>query len=195
MPRTQAANDEVKEATRKKLTAAAVRLFAKQGYSATSIRAVAGEAGVSLGLLYHYFPSKEAVLEALLADAMADVQVTFEAARREKTAADFVKALLTSAGEQLRVNRAAWQVSYGLRHQPEVIAGLERSTTKARTTMLGFLEAELRRRRVTNARIEAEVLFALVEGIGQQVVARPRAYPLVAVIQTVAARYERRSAR
>lgn len=175
--------------TPEKLLRAAVRLFAKQGYAATSIRALASEAGVSLGLLYHYFPSKEAVLEALMADGLADVQFTFEAAQKEPSAAGFVRALLTSAGERLRLHRAAWQVSYGLRHQPEVIDGLARTITKARTHMLGFLESELKKRKVPNSAIEAEVLFALVEGIGQQVVQRPRAYPLDAVIDSVASRY------
>lgn len=180
----------MKEVTRGKLLAAAVRLFAKQGYSATSIRALASEAGVAVGLLYHYFPSKDAVLEALMADGMADVQVTFERARSEKSAAGFVRALLTSAGEQLRAHRAAWQVSYGLRHQPQVVKGLVRSIEKARELMLGFLEAELRRRHVPSARIEAELLFATVEGISQQLVQRPRAYPLEEVIEAAAARYE-----
>ncbi|MDP3152109.1 MAG: helix-turn-helix domain-containing protein [Archangium sp.] len=195
MPRTQAANDEVREATRQTLLEAAVRLFARQGYSATSIRALASEAGVALGLLYHYFPSKEAVLEALLADGMADVEVTFEAARQGVTAADFVRALLWSAGERLKAHRSAWQVSYGLRHQPQVVEGLAGTLEKSRKHMLSFLEAELRRRDVPNARIEAEVLFATVEGIGQQLVQRPRAYPLEEVIDTVASRYARRRTR
>ena len=195
MPRTQAANDEVREATREKLLEAAVRLFARQGYSATSIRALASEAGVALGLPYHYFPSKEAVLVALLADGMADVEFTFEAARKGITAADFVRALLTSAGEVLKAHRAAWQVSYGLRHQPQVVEGLARTLEKSRKRMLSFLETELSQRKVPNARIEAEVLFATVEGIGQQVVQRPRAYPLAEVIDTVASRYERRGIR
>lgn len=189
MPRATAKS----ERTRKNLLEAAVRLFARQGYAATSIRALASEAGVSLGLLYFYFPSKEAVLEALLADGLADVQVTFEAAKKEPSAAGFVRALLTSAGERLRLHRASWQVSYGLRHQPEVVDGLERSIGKARAHMLGFLEGELRRRKVPNARIEAEVLFALVEGVGQQLVQRPRAYPLEPVIEAAAARYSERN--
>ncbi len=195
MPRTQAANDEVREATREKLLEAAVRLFARQGFSATSIRALASEAGVALGLLYHYFPSKEAVLEALLADGMADVEFTFETARQGVTAADFVRGLLSSAGERLKAHRSAWQVSYGLRHQPQVVEGLARTIEKSRKHMLSFLEAELRRRAVPNARIEAEVLFATVEGIGQQLVQRPRAYPLEEVIDTVASRYARRRTR
>ena len=126
-------------------------------------------------------------------DGLADVQVTFEAARREASAAGFVRALLTSAGEQLRLHRAAWSVTYGLRHQPEVVEGLARSITKARAQMLGFLERELKKRKVPNARIEAEVLFALVEGVSQQVVQRARAYPLDEVIETIASRYSERS--
>ncbi|MEQ1506576.1 MAG: TetR family transcriptional regulator [Myxococcota bacterium] len=40
----------------------ATRLFAEQGYEATTLRRVATEAGVSPGLLYRYFPSKPAVV-------------------------------------------------------------------------------------------------------------------------------------
>lgn len=191
MPRTEAGHEQVREATRARLLAAAVRLFSRQGYSATSVRALASEAGVSLGLLYHYFPSKEAVLQALLAEGMADVQVTFDAAKKEKTAAGFVRALLVSAGEQLKAHRAAWQVSYGLRHQSQVMEGLGRAAERARVRMLGFLEAELGMRGLPSPGVEAEVLFAIVEGIGRQLVQRPRAYPLAAVIDRVAAHYER----
>ena len=180
---------------RTRLLAAAVHLFARQGYSATSIRALASEADVAVGLLYHYFPSKQAVLAALISDAMADVQVTFEAARREPTAPGFVLALLLSAGAQLRNHRAAWQVSYGLRHQPEVMKGSGRAVNQARGAMLRFLEKELRKRGVPDTRLEAEVLFALVDGISQQLVQRPRAYPLNEVIERVAARYEPRRTR
>jgi AcrR family transcriptional regulator len=44
---------------------AAVRVFAAQGYEATRVGDIATEAGVAYGLVYHYFDSKEAVLEAV----------------------------------------------------------------------------------------------------------------------------------
>lgn len=43
----------------------AVRLFQERGYEATTLRAIAAEAGVSVGLLYRYFPNKRAVVFAL----------------------------------------------------------------------------------------------------------------------------------
>ncbi|MEO7191319.1 MAG: TetR/AcrR family transcriptional regulator [Vicinamibacterales bacterium] len=52
-------------ATRERLYATATQLIATRGYEATTLRDVAKEAGVSVGLLYRYFPSKQAVVIAL----------------------------------------------------------------------------------------------------------------------------------
>jgi len=52
-------------AARNRLYATAMKLIAARGYEATTLRDVAKDAGVSVGLLYRYFPSKEAVVIAL----------------------------------------------------------------------------------------------------------------------------------
>jgi AcrR family transcriptional regulator len=52
-------------AARDRLYGIAVRLIAERGYEATTLRDIAKEAGVSVGLLYRYFPSKQAVVLAL----------------------------------------------------------------------------------------------------------------------------------
>src|SRR5437763_5881470 len=53
------------EDKRKAILDAAVRVFAAQGYEASRVGDVAKEAGVAYGLVYHYFGSKDAVLEAV----------------------------------------------------------------------------------------------------------------------------------
>jgi AcrR family transcriptional regulator len=52
-------------AARDRLYATATQLIAARGYEATTLRDIAKEAGVSVGLLYRYFPSKQAVVIAL----------------------------------------------------------------------------------------------------------------------------------
>lgn len=47
------------EASRAVILNAALDLFQERGYDATTMRAIADRAGVSLGSSYHYFPSKE----------------------------------------------------------------------------------------------------------------------------------------
>jgi TetR/AcrR family transcriptional regulator, fatty acid metabolism regulator protein len=58
--RTQAVEDK-----RRQLLDAAVRVFARKGYHASRVGDIAEEAGVAHGLLYHYFRSKDDVLEAV----------------------------------------------------------------------------------------------------------------------------------
>lgn len=55
------------EATRQRLYDVAVRLFAEQGYDATTLRQIAREAEVSPATLYKHFPGKQAVVLALYA--------------------------------------------------------------------------------------------------------------------------------
>src|SRR5712671_858513 len=52
------------ERTKERILAAALELFKKDGYEATTMRMVADAAGVSLGNAYYYFASKELLLQA-----------------------------------------------------------------------------------------------------------------------------------
>jgi TetR/AcrR family fatty acid metabolism transcriptional regulator len=73
---------------RRILIDAAVRVFARRGYHAARVGDIAEEAGVAHGLLYHYFSSKEEVLETIfnetwseLLEAVRDVEESGDPAR------------------------------------------------------------------------------------------------------------------
>ena len=53
-------------ARREQILETALKLFAAQGFNATSTRQVAKEAGIAEGLIFHYFPTKASLLTALL---------------------------------------------------------------------------------------------------------------------------------
>ena len=56
------------EEKRRQLLDASVRVFARKGFHASRVGDIAEEAGVAHGLLYHYFKSKDEVLEAVFHD-------------------------------------------------------------------------------------------------------------------------------
>lgn len=56
--------------TQEEIRRAAVRLFARLGYHATSMRAIAAAAGVQPAAIYHWYASKEAILVELQDDFM-----------------------------------------------------------------------------------------------------------------------------
>lgn len=57
--------------TRTRIIRAARTLFHEQGYGATGVATIQREAGVKPGSFYHFFPAKEALLEAVLDDYLA----------------------------------------------------------------------------------------------------------------------------
>ncbi len=72
-----------REQTRAKLLDAARALFARQGVDNTRISEITDEADVGFGSFYNHFDSKEAILEAVLADTVAAQGVAVEAITAE----------------------------------------------------------------------------------------------------------------
>jgi len=56
---------ERREASREAITGAAQRLFAEYGFAAVTVDQIAQAAGLAKGAVYHHFPSKEAIFEAV----------------------------------------------------------------------------------------------------------------------------------
>ncbi|OLZ46990.1 TetR/AcrR family transcriptional regulator [Amycolatopsis keratiniphila] len=63
------------EETRSLIVATALRLFAENGYDRTTMRAIAAEAGVSVGNAYYYFASKDQLIQGFY-DEIAKAHLT-----------------------------------------------------------------------------------------------------------------------
>ena len=68
---TERANGQ--EDKRRLILEAAVRVFAAKGYNTCRVGDIAEEAGVAHGLLYHYFRSKEEVLDCVFRETWSDI--------------------------------------------------------------------------------------------------------------------------
>ena len=117
---------------RRQILDAAIRVFARQGFHACRVSDIADEAGVAYGLVYHYFGSKEEILNTLfterwqiMLDAIAEIDKQQETPAREKLYAiasfivdsyrhdpDLMKVII------VEVTRAA--NSFGQTHLPKI---------------------------------------------------------------------------
>jgi AcrR family transcriptional regulator len=188
-PRTAVQNQEVRALTRAKLLNAALELFASRGYASTPVDAIADAAGVSAGLLYYHFDSKTDLLHAIFEQSLADVQATFAAADREPAAIDRLPALLRSAGAIVPRHRSFWAVWYGLRMQHDVLKGLGPSVAQFTAAIVRTLERYLRDIHWPDPAIEAQLLFAQIDGMCQHYVLDPDHYPLDRMIERLIERY------
>lgn len=67
------------EERRRQILEAAVRVFARSGYHGSRVGDIAEEAGVAHGLLYHYFSSKEQVLQTVFRENWGELLERFRA--------------------------------------------------------------------------------------------------------------------
>jgi AcrR family transcriptional regulator len=85
-PRTSPRKSAVQERSRATVDAilqATARVLVKVGYDRASTNRVAAAAGVSIGSLYQYFPSKEALVAALIEKHVADMTALISSALAE----------------------------------------------------------------------------------------------------------------
>lgn len=68
---------EQHEGKRREILAAAHRCFLRHGLQGASISMICKEAGISPGHLYHYFPSKEAIVEQMADDYLSALHAHF----------------------------------------------------------------------------------------------------------------------
>src|SRR6188472_2610773 len=71
MPRSPEDNQQLKDSRSIEILRAASRVFAKKGFAAAKISDIAREAGLSHGLVYHYFENKDAIFGAILEEKLA----------------------------------------------------------------------------------------------------------------------------
>lgn len=69
MARNQATNQKLKDERRQQILSAALLLFATRGLAATKVTDIATAVGMSQGLMYHYFRSKEEIFTELIRGA------------------------------------------------------------------------------------------------------------------------------
>lgn len=87
-----------KDATRELLLEAATTLLADEGYAALRVAAVAQKAGVSLGGMLHHFPTKEAMVLAVIERLSARVaHIAEQDAMRDSERGDILKLMAESA--------------------------------------------------------------------------------------------------
>lgn len=188
-PRRAEQNEQLREESKMRIIESALTLFASHGYEQTSIRMIARRAGIAQGLLYNYFAGKEQLLHEIFARSVADVRESFARAEASGEPGERIERLIRVSFALIREHMAFWRLSYGVRMQATVLAGLGDLLQEWTGEIRGTLERYFHEAGASNPAIEAIILFALLDGIAQHFVLDPEHYPLDEVTEQIVARY------
>jgi TetR/AcrR family transcriptional regulator, fatty acid metabolism regulator protein len=104
---------------RRQILDAAIRVFARQGFHSTRVSDIADEAGVAYGLVYHYFSSKDEVLNELFSERWSLLLAAIEEADRG------------SAAPREKLEAVAAFIVDSYRHDPELMKVIIVEVTRA----------------------------------------------------------------
>jgi AcrR family transcriptional regulator len=96
---------DAKVATRRRILETARDRFSRAGFEATTTRDIAAAAGIAAGTLFNYFPSKEAIVMALVAEALDEAHLQFERQPRGESLDEDLFAFIASELQGLRPHR------------------------------------------------------------------------------------------
>jgi len=129
---------------RRQILDAAIRVFARQGFHSTRVSDIADEAGVAYGLVYHYFKSKDEVLNELFSERWSLLLAAIEEADHE------------GAAPRAKLEAVAGFIVDSYRHDPELMKVIIVEVTRAANSFGRTHLPEIRRAYDSIAKIVAE---------------------------------------
>jgi TetR/AcrR family transcriptional regulator, fatty acid metabolism regulator protein len=130
---------------RRQILDAAVRVFARQGFNRCRVSDIADEAGVAYGLVYHYFSSKDQVLNELFEERWSLLLAAIDEADADE-----------DLEPQQKLAAVAAFIVDSYRHDPDLMKVIIVEVTRAANTFARTHLAEIRRAYDGIARIVAD---------------------------------------
>lgn len=176
-PKTPAQNEQIRTESKHKIMEAAFRLIAKNGYDSTSVAMIAKEAGVSKGLLYNYFRSKEALVEALVTAAMSEAD-SIVGELMDSNPKAMLKNVFIWFFKEMRERKDHWRLITELTFKIDKFDFAQQSFTQKLKEYVKMLEQLLVQMNHPNPLQEARLIAAIFDGIGIQSLIARKDYPL-----------------
>lgn len=82
-PRSHEANEQIKDERRNQILQSALKIFTRRGLAATKMSDISTDTGISYGLVYHYFKSKEDIYSELINYAINSIEKVIEEIKKK----------------------------------------------------------------------------------------------------------------
>ena len=119
-PRTPQQFEDIREEKKALIMNVALEHFAKEGYHNTTISHIAKHAGISKGLMYNYFESKEDLLSEIINRSMNEISQYFDPDRDGVLTEEEFELFIRKVFHLLRQKLSFWRLFYQFLMQKDV---------------------------------------------------------------------------
>jgi AcrR family transcriptional regulator len=175
--------------SRQAILKAALRLFAHKGYAETTTEDIAQKVGISKGLIYNYFPSKEKILEHLIDAFVARIVPVMPLVEGDQPTAKYLEAMIRGWFTELRTNPDL--IKLGVQFHTDT--GLKKLVRKKQAELekeyVVLFEEVFRRLGSSDPVVDTLLLESIMDGVGLNYAASPDTFPLDRMEQHLVKQY------
>ena len=168
MPRTKQQNEEIRNKTRRLILDNSLKLFANKGFHGTSISDIAKAAGISKGLAYNYFESKEKILNAIFEEAINSGSILEEQLKNITDPYEKIAFIIQAMFDYIRNEEEFWRLYFAMSLQPEIFETSQTVNIKFAQMYLTIIEKLFKEVGIKESTLEARLFFAGLDGLGLQ---------------------------
>lgn len=184
-PRTKFQLALVRAETLEAILTASLKLFAKKGFDRTAVEDIAKTAKISKGLVYHYFKSKDDILDSLLMNAFDEIMKLEKNIPVEIPPDQIMQTWISLSIERLKSNRVQWQLLFSILFQHNIQKKISGFIQRFRSAALKQMERSMKRLGSPTPYADALIVGCLLDGIGLNYVLAPDDMPLDVLTQRV----------
>lgn len=189
MPRTLKQFEGIREEKKALIMNVALELFATNGFHATTISSIATKAGISKGLIYTYFKSKEDLIRAIIYEGLENIDKLMDPNNDGVLTQDEMKYLLDRFFELLENDLYFWKLYFSLFVQEPVIRLVEKRLNYVVKEYLQLLTNYFSERDCEDPYTEALLFGALLDGIGMNYITNSELFPVEKIKKRILQKY------
>jgi AcrR family transcriptional regulator len=188
-PRTEKQFEAMREAKRGLIMQHALELFASRGFESTSIGDIAEQAGISKGLLYHYFESKEELLLSILHQGFDEMLAVFDPNKDGILETDELAYFIHEMFTKLIERRNFWRLYFAVSLQTTVFGLIEKRIDEILEPMNKMVTSYFKQAGFNNPQMEAILFASMLDGIAFDYVMKPDLVPIKKIEKELIKRY------
>ena len=139
MPRSEKQYKQIREEKRGLILNTALELFAERGFHTTSIDQIAKKAGISKGLAYNYFESKNAILDEILKTGFDAIYSHFDLNKDGVLTYREFEFFIRKSFSVMTENRNFWKLYFSMMMQPVVTETYLNNYSEASASLYNIL--------------------------------------------------------
>ena len=177
-PRSEKQYKEIRKEKKQLIESAALKLFATQGFYSTSISGIAKKAGISKGLIYNYFSSKEELLQAIIERGFEEITAPLDPNNDGILTEEEFVFYLDEVFDKMQNDTNFYKLYFSLLLQPGIFSKFAVEINKMIENFSKIVIPFFEKQGIEDPETEILFLGATLDGIGMYFVNNPENFPI-----------------